>query len=69
MALTKNDITAVSALFVILDAETTGTKPDDRHCRIAFKPENGQAAKSDRLDSDLHRGDQLGDRRTLARST
>ncbi len=55
-------------MFIILDAETTGSKPEDRLCEIAFKSEAGQAAQSYRLDSELHRGDQLGDRRTLASS-
>ena len=30
-------------MFVYLDTETTGTRPDDRLCQIAFKPEFGPA--------------------------
>ena len=28
-------------MFIFLDTETTCTKPDDKLCQIAFKPENG----------------------------
>ncbi len=30
-------------MFIFLDTETTGTKPDDKLCQIAFKPEGGPA--------------------------
>ena len=30
-------------MFIFLDAETTGTGPNDRLCQIAFKPEGGPA--------------------------
>lgn len=30
-------------MYIFLDTETTGNRPDDRLCQIAFKPENGPA--------------------------
>jgi hypothetical protein len=30
-------------MFIFPDTETTGNRPDERLCQIAFKPENGPA--------------------------